>query len=56
MEIEVFNEILGENLGPIPGQDRYYNSLSDSECFYEIPEWLMTQVTTKGQSLDFMIY
>ena len=29
MEIEVFNETLGENLVPILGQDRYYNSLSD---------------------------
>ena len=40
MEIEVFNETLGENLVPILGQDRYYNSLSDSECFYEIPDWI----------------
>ncbi len=56
MEIEVFNEVLGENLEPILGQDRYYNSLSDSDCFYEIPDWINNTGYYQGQSLAFMIY
>ena len=53
MEIEVFNEILGENLVPILGQDRYYNSLSDSECFYEIPEWINDTGYYQGAVIRF---
>ena len=53
MEIEVFNEILGENLVPILGQDRYYNSLSDSECFYEIPEWINDSGYYQGAVIRF---
>ena len=53
MEIEVFNEILGENLEPILGQDRYYNSLSDSECFYEIPEWINDTGYYQGAVIRF---
>lgn len=53
MEIEVFNEVLGERLEPILGQDRYYNSLSDSECFYEIPDWINNTGYYQGAVIRF---
>ena len=53
MEIEVFNEVLGEGLEPILGQDRYYNSLSDSECFYEIPDWINNTGYYQGAVISF---
>lgn len=53
MEIEVFNEVLGERLEPILGQDRYYNSPSDSECFYEIPYWINNTGYYQGAVISF---
>lgn len=56
MEIEVFNEILGENLEPIQDKIDIIIPFQIQNVFMKYLNGLMTQATTKGQSLDFMIY
>lgn len=40
MKIEVFDNVYGEYLESIFGQDRFYNSLSSMESYYDIPDWI----------------
>ncbi|MDQ0508774.1 hypothetical protein QO008_001235 [Peptoniphilus ivorii] len=53
MEIRAFQEVKGLCPELIPGQDRFYYSLSDFEDFYEIPSWIDKRGFYPGAVLHF---
>lgn len=53
MKIETFDKVYGEYPQAILGQDRFYNSLSDMESFYEIPDWIEANGYYQGAVIRF---
>ncbi|WP_071026503.1 hypothetical protein [Peptoniphilus raoultii] len=53
MKIETFDEVYGEYLENILGQYRFYNSISDLETFYEIPDWIKENGYYQGAVIRF---
>ena len=53
MEIERFDEVNGEYLESILGQSRFYNSISDYESLYEIPDWIKAYGYYQGAVIKF---
>lgn len=53
MKIEVFDNVYGEYLESIFGQDRFYNSLSSMESYYDIPDWIKEHGYYHGDLIRF---